>query len=386
MNKVEFVRILFSKASSSQRERIVDLAVEELGDIDELTQRIEGLENFVKRLDGVDASSENEKENESSGSESSNTRIRNQIHSPKGANKFLQNFTLDDRLKFFTHRQESGFNYEELMSDGKKKLGRIEEPLNVLTFNKIKNFCAPGEEGNKKRFWLSYSNERIEHSWSSVEQWCSENPGVYPSNAVLPPTVKEGQGSSFVSFDDIIFRFKKTIQIRRTEPSLNLKQLLKQAYKSAGVRLSEFDVSFSNENFTNVGLFIDVHLLFQGLTQFFKWIMENKARSNKIRLSLEENRVEECWYLSICHQNSELNCYPDDLKIRKGGGDLGKVKNWLMHVADWEINCKMRDGKPYRIIMLEQGRTTREDPPRISPLAEQCEGFTHILKLYKDTL
>lgn len=366
MEKIDFIQQLLASASDEQKKKIIELSMKEFESIEELSLRLDGIESLITDLHSDGSPHEPgvivPGVNESSAEELF-------PHDPQSSNEFLSGFSRNDEFKFFTHVKEE-FSLQDLMASAKKlnkKTYDLEhsDKLNSITRQKVLNFCSAGKTGNE--FWVDFQGKKCEDNWSSVTAWCNEHEGQYPSSA----PIQKGQSQ----FSNIINRFKETIEIRQ-----NFKKLLSQALMHSKITPPDFTVEFAGNEFEKIKLYIDVHLLFLAIKQFFEWIKEHKAQGNMIKISIENDEQDKFWELRICHVGSELQIPADHTKFTKPSGDLATVKKHLQHVADWKIDTKVKGGKSHEIVMLpEVGRAKV-----VSRLETPVEGFTHVLRLYED--
>ncbi|MDA9864026.1 hypothetical protein N9C70_03045 [Flavobacteriales bacterium] len=374
MEKIDFIQELFALADDSQKRKIIDLSMKEFESTDELSLRLDGLESLLSDLrnnaDGTIYGIQSETEATLLESDVSSEHDLSP-HDPRSSNKFLSSFSRDDEFKFFTHVKEE-FSYQDLMASAKKLNHRTWElleskKLNKVTRRKILNFCAAGKTG--KEFWTDFQGTKCEQNWKSVDRWCSENVGEYPKRA--------GINKGTIVFDEIITRFKKTIQIRN-----NFKYLIFHALHRSEIVLPDFKVKvdITENEFKKVNLYIDVHLLLLAIRQMLDWIKERKAQSNEITISIKNDKLGEFWDLRICHVGSELQLDPGHAKFTNPSGDLATVKEQLRHVADWKIETKVTDDESYHIVLLPEvaqaNIVSKSETPAI--------GFTHVLRLYED--
>lgn len=366
MEKIDFIQQLLASASDEQKKKIIELSMKEFESIDELSLRLDGIESLIADLHSDDSPPEPgvivPDVNEGSAEELF-------PHDPQSSNEFLSSFSRNDEFKFFTHVKEE-FSLQDLMASAQKLNNKTYElekakKLNSRTRQKVLNFCSAGKTGNE--FWMDFQGEKCEDNWSSVTAWCDEHDRQYPSSA----PIQKGQSQ----FSNIINRFKETIEIRQ-----NFKKLLYQALMHSEITPPDFTVKFAGNEFEKVKLYIDVHLLFLAIKQFFKWIKEHKAQSNMIKISIENDKQGKFWELRICHVGSELQMSADHAKFIKPSGDLATVKKHLQHVADWKIATKVKGGESHEIVLLPEVEHAK-DVPR---LETQVEGFTHVLRLYED--
>ena len=390
MEKIDFIEQLLASASDEQKNKIIDLSMKELGSIDQLSLRLDGLEALLSQY-GQSLTARKTQKNTIDSTEKASLyvpaegyqvgtldffdeiKVKNidgfLPHDPQSSNEFLSGFSRNDEFKFFTHVKEE-FSFQDLMASTKKLNSRTyklekSNKLNSATRQKVLNFCSAGKTGTE--FWVDFQGKKCECNWSSVKDWCKEHEGKYPTSA----PIQKGENQ----FDDIIKRFKKTIEIRH-----NFKELISQALIRSKIAPPDLTVEFAGNEFEKVKLYIDVHLLFLAIKQIFEWIKEHKAQGNMINISIENDKQGKFWELRICHVNSELQMSPDHAKFTKPSGDLATVKEHLQHVADWKIETKVKGGKSHEIVILPEVDCTKI----VSELETSVEGFTHVLRLYED--
>lgn len=376
-NKFDFIAEMLEKKglSPNQKERLYKLIAQEIRQVETADSEI------LKRIEDIELKLNGNKKNPHS---------KQGLHDPMNTVRFLTKFSHDDTFKYFTHKQEAEFNYDDLIqkaqSDFNKTLNI--ETINVETWQKVNHFCFPPKEGYSTQ-WKNFNGVTIKFGWAKVKEWCSLNNGTYPDIMELPTEPNEirqpdSANKDFVlmTFGDIIKQFKHTIELRQDDRFKTFDQHLKSLVRLCKMHI-DFDVEYKG-NFNEVTLYSDIHLLLSGIKIILEQIIEYRANSTKVRFELADES-EEVWKLKIIHVNSRFNRSKSDDKLLKGGGTLGEIRKKFFCICDWELFTILNDSNIYRIEMLNENVNDLKAPVQITESNEQIEGVTHIIKLYKTT-
>ena len=328
-NKFDFVAELLEKKpfNHTQKEWMIKLIAKEIIGVEtkdsEILKRIEEIE---KKLNGNSLIKSGQKG----------------LHNPMNTVRFLAKFSHDDTFKYFTHKQENEFNYDDLIQNAQRDFNKTlnTETINLETWKKVRNFCFPPEKDYSVQ-WKNFNGITLKFGWANIKDWCSRHSGIYPDKMKLPEEpigIKRPDESNtdlvLISFGDIIKQFKHTIEIRQDDRFKSLDQHLKTLVRLTKLHI-DFDIEYKGD-FKQVTLYTDVQLLLSGIKIIFEQIKEYRANSNKIQIELIDEK-EECWKLKITHINSMFNRSKSDEKLIKGGGTLGEIRKNFFCVCDWEV-------------------------------------------------
>ena len=376
-SKVHFIADLLAKKrlQVGDKEKLFHLASKELKNLDTTD------ESLLKRIEDLE-----ERINGEEGLKKKNSNQWKSYHSPKNTVRFLFRFTNDDTFKYFTHKQENDFNYEELINKALQEFKSLNsETLNPLTWKKVNNFCFQPDK-NFPLEWENYYGIKIKYGWHSIKEWCKENPGIYPTSMPLPKEPPEIRNPApniqLHTFGDVITQFKHTIEIRQDDRGKTLDQHIKAQARATKISL-DFDIEYLG-NFNQVNVYTDVHLLNKAIGDIFSLMNNYRSKSNKIKIEII-NSSETYWELRITHVNSFIDRSENDDKLRKASGTLGEIRKMLFCICDWEILTNLNDKKPYKLELLNQNVKDENEEVVFQDPEEGVDGVTHILRLYKTT-
>ncbi|UOE39709.1 hypothetical protein [Chryseobacterium oryzae] len=375
-DKYDFIQELLEnkKLKPAQRERVLMLAKEEIKKDGvfgkDLEERVKKLEMSIEGKTTIDNKNKQ-----------AETFINK--HDPKSMVSFLNGFSKNDDLKWFTHKPDPNqeFNYPDYILYAKELLPKnAKVNINFLTYSNIRNFLFLTEDNNGNRYpcWKNY-NENINYTWCDIKDWCEIHPNIHPYTAEI-------NGESFEIF---INQFKNVIEFRTDVSDFNFFNRIKELIKT---RLSKDVKPKYLDGFRNIGqtlnTYIDTNLFFHAIIQIIEWININKAKSNEVSFDLVDR--DGFYQFEIFHKNSYMSYAPDSLKIMGQQGDFDKTKKNLFCVADWEIETELDNKKNYRITCLDDNTVVEIKNKQnviskniISELDYKIGGLKHILKLYK---
>lgn len=366
-DKYDFIQELLEnkKLQPTQKERVLLLAKEEIKKDGALGKK---LEERVKKLEEMI---------------NINTHINfTSNHNPKSSVKFLNGFSKNDELKWFSHKPDGviSFNYDDYILYANELLPKAPKiPINFYTYSNIRNFIFNNLDEKGNRYPCKKNDGNIKYTWFDMKNWCDNNPGIHPYNAQIDGVI----------FNIYINQFKNVIEFRNDIIDLNFYNRVKKLIKS---RLSK-DLIIDLKELRKVGqvlnVYIDTNLFFRSLEQILEWININKAKSNEVSFSLTDNG--QYYQFEIFHKKSYISYKPNNPKILGQQGDFDKIRRNLFSVADWEIETILDDKKYYKIICLDEntamernGRKNIISENRIETLGNEINGVKHILKLYKN--
>jgi hypothetical protein len=303
-------------------------------------------------------------------------------HKPKNMVKFLQQFSKDEKLKWFTHDPDivsENFNLQEYKKNAETQLRKFEE-INYYTYSNIRNFL----------FDTGYdcygNNGLLKYTWKDAMEWSLENPGKHPYFARI-----KGE-----SFSEYIHQFKNIIEFRTDNPDLFFYNRVKfEVVKLLGIDFLNRKLESNSFKETGVSLstYIDTNMFFRGLKQILTWIHQNKAKSNEVVLSLAD--ADEYYVFEILHKNSYFSIDPNSEKLNGLQGDFEKTRKFLFCVVDWIIKADFRVNdktkKTFEINCLDTNTSLTvkgkdsffPNPTTVKEINEIIEGVKHILKIYK---
>ena len=294
-------------------------------------------------------------------------------HNPKKMVSFLYQFSVNERLKWFTHAPDANFefDYERYQKEAKKEFKRISKGINQSTWNNVSNFIF--DTGSDKRT-KNFDDEEIKITWRDMSEWCFEHKYKHPYDTLI----------GNYKFERYINDFKNTIEFRNVPKFSD--RIEDFFYEKAFINNPDINLDFT-PSFYSIGkqvrIYVDIRQLFLALKEMCKWIIENKSKGNKIEISLGEEF--DSYVLSIFHINSYMTI--DMTKCKGTSGDFSKVRGMLLNVADWTIEADVKE-MPMRIICLDdktqylQKRVVSENI--IENLPSKVGGVKYLIKLYKN--
>lgn len=396
-NKISFIIELLNskKISISEKEKILILSVNELQSLDLQEQQMLSeihtlrfqLESFIKATKNLSLQSAESYQNIAKDDillndlilhSNSGISSKQKKHSPKTMVKFLYNFSIGEKFKWFTHNLEGlqPFNYQEYIHNANQDYNLATGwNINNVTYHNVKNFIFNTGDGNKTNI---YGIGNIQFSWRDVEKWCKEHPNEHPYNADLDGHL----------FKNYINQFKHIIEFRTDDADLTFNIRVRKLIRGTlGVDFKPHFTKAFNEIGQSIKLFCDINLLFSAIKQILEWIQLNKGKSSQVVINLEDS--EEFYCLEIIHEGSYLSTISSDIKLHGLSGDFDKVRKMLFSVADWEIIAKLKDHEKTencKIICLDEHTALIDNlmtPNIITLNPVEVNYVKHTLKLYK---
>lgn len=337
---------------------------------------------FTKR--GEDISSEPSPTKSINRDKSSHKDQTIRFHNPHGVISFLRLFSVDDTLKWFTHKwdkRDEPFSITPMIENSQ------------FNYNKLSQFCF--EENNKGipaslfyHVWnfINLKNDKssiitdqfgelIHTRWADVVEWSKTNPGLWPGVYIT---------SQGLSFESDINQFKRTIEFRTdVETSqkfgFQIKRLIKNAINGA-VKV-EFSASFDSLG-RDANFYCDVKALHAGIARLCNWVASYKTKGDTLTVDMVN---EGSYYvLTLLHKGSCMSGPKN--KIDGLSGDFKSIREILFSTCDFAIAGKFNDS-PVMITALDKtiqsiGGTIMT-PTTIETLSENPEGVCYILKLYR---
>lgn len=307
-------------------------------------------------------------------------------HSPRKMIEFLSLFSRDDYFKWFTHKwDQDGLTLESLITQQKKKMEMLssmlyntENPINLQTYNQVRNFINFTPDPTKKYHWRDNKGQAQNIGWYDIVS-LSQN---QPDNAIEYLMLPDGH-----QFRDYIRLFKTSIEFR-TDLGLDgrfnlfIKNSIKQFINGA------LSITFS-DNFSKIGKDINIYCDISGVREALgiicEWIVKFKVNGANVKIDLLSN--EEFYELNIFHEGS----YFSNLKkLINPSGDLARLRNRLFSVCDLTMSGDfLTDGerKQCASVFLLENTTKRIgkefEPCRIKYDDKLKEGVEYTLKFYK---
>ncbi len=372
-NKIDFINELLAseKISVSDKSRILELTRSELKNFDqdtnELRKRIESIEDKLKVTETVKQPVKSKK-----------SKLK--IHSPKTMVKFLYQFSIAEKFKWFTHNPEGllhTFDYHSYLNNANKEFYKLAGgPVNVRTYYHVKNFTV---ETDVKSVTYYYGRNPITFTWKDVRIWCERNKDTHPYRAEI-------NGELFKKYID---QFKQTIEFRTDDADLTFNVQLRQLIRQVlGPDFFPLYTQSFNEIGKSMRIYCDINLFKAGLQQILEWILLFKSRSNEVEVNLINHP--EYYQLEITHKNSYISSSPSDDKWQGLSGDFDKTRQVLFGVADWSINATFQfEGRVehYKMTCLDSN-TTLDDNKTLSTISKEIMevdviNVMHFFRLYK---
>lgn len=311
------------------------------------------------------------------------TTIRS--HNPNGVIRFLRLFSIDDGLKWFTHKWDNNpeaHSLEQLFLYLESNLAKLRnycfgidnQGIPAKLYYHVLNFIRPDKQG--RYILYDQHKESIDTTWADLRKWCAENTGQWPARFITP----SGQ-----SFETTIENFKRTIEFR-TDCSVTERfgsQLRDLIQKSTfgSVKL-EFTRSY-REISKDLSAYCYVNSLFDGIRELCEeWINKYKAKGDALVIDLDQN--DSCYILTMLHKDSYFSC--SRKKLDGLSGNFKGIREKLFSVCDFSIKSRL-NGESIEIVALEDGMKA-EGPSIISPtiirnIEQPINGVLYTFKIYK---
>ncbi|MDO4511358.1 MAG: hypothetical protein Q4B68_06040 [Bacteroidales bacterium] len=302
------------------------------------------------------------------------------IHNPDGVISFLRQFSIDDSLKWYTHKWDTSdpFSFEDMASTiksnqaklkgfcfGKNNVG-VPAPL----YYHVWNFICP----NKTNVIKDQHEKIFPTKWADTKQWCKENEGEWPGKYITP----EG-----VSFEHEINRFKRTIEFRTDVETdekfgFQIKSLIKKSVHGA------VKVEFT-DRFNKIGreakFYCYVNSAFSGIRKLCDWVAAYKTLGDTLLVDafVEDKML----ILSLLHKNSRMT--GGEQKFNGLSGDFKSVRETLFSVCDFEMSGLLNE-EMVRIVALDKETKAEGSsiitPTKIIQTQDSIEGVSYLLKFH----
>jgi hypothetical protein len=365
------------KADDKTKERLINLISKEFekaGIVEtEINERLARIEGML----GGNLNSENKK-------------IYETLHAPIEMVRFLHKFSIDENFKWFTHNPDNPmqtFDYENYLKQASGQLPSTPKiNINYLTYSNVRNFLFNNKDKEGNRYKCYSNGGVIKHTWSDIKEWCKNNSNTHPYTAEIEGTL----------FSRSIDEFKNVIEFRNDLTDLTFFKRVK-LFINKNLN-TDFEKKYTH-NYTAIAptlnVYIDTNLFFKGLGQILEWIKKNKAKSNAVEFSLEDNA--DYYQFEILHKNSYFSYDNENPKIYGIQGDFHKTREYFFGIIDWEILAFFKNNdnpkKKYKINCLSN-QTRLETQARHKKLTRNIieefdgdvSGVKHVLKLYKTKL
>ena len=305
------------------------------------------------------------------------------FHNPQGVISFLRLFSVDDRLKWYTHiwdKPGEPFSIKSMTDNAR------------LDYDKLSKFCfGDDNKGVPPQLFYHVWNfintkdnssiitdqygDQINTKWADVVEWCVANPGIWPGTYIT----KQG-----LTFESEINRFKRTIEFR-TDVETNqkfgfqIKKLIKGAINGA------VKVEFT-ENFESLGrdviFYCNVKALYDGIAKLCSWVASYKTKGDTLVVDMVNDN--DYYVLTLLHKGSSMSG-PDN-KIDGMSGDFKTIREILFSTCDFAISGNFNDSD---VVVNALDKTTEsiggtiQTPTTKKPMTEKPEGVCYILKLYR---
>ncbi len=295
-------------------------------------------------------------------------------HNPRKMVKFLYQFSINDNYKWFTHAPDPNmdFDYFKYVSDAEEQYNIISKSINTATWGNVKNFIF-----NTKIAPKDSLDKKIEYSWRDLSDWCLNNRNIHPYETLLGD----------YKFSHYIDIFKNTIEFRTDNPDYLFSNRLEDFFFDEVFTQGDINLIFSDDFYSvggHVRAYLDIRQFFIAIREMSKWIISNKAKGHEVEIGLNESS--DRYIFSIFHKGSYLNL--DKEKMKGRSGDIEKVRNVLLNVADWTILSDTSTMGPLSIKCLcEQtknvGSKVNSDNI-IDELPDKVGGVKHLITFYKN--
>lgn len=302
-------------------------------------------------------------------------------HNPKGIISFLSLFSIDDSLKWYTHKWDKSepFPMEDLIKNAPinhNKLRRFcfgddNKGVPAQLFYHVWNFINPN--ANNKPVIDQFGNV-FQTKWADVSSWCSKHPGCWPGKFIT----KEGK-----SFESDINRFKRTIEFRTdVEPDQKFGFQIKSHIRK--VLNGAVKIVFS-DRFDKIGrnmkFYCNVKAVYMGISKLCDWVASYKAMGDTLFIDLDIK--DDCLIFSALHKGSKMT--GSENRINGLSGDFKSIREILFSACDFDISGRFNDDL-VKIIALDKKSCMKGSsiitPTIIAPLSSGPDGVCYTLKFY----
>lgn len=303
-------------------------------------------------------------------------------HNPKGVIRFLRLFSVDETLKWFTHKWDNNAVSLETLSANlkvnKNKLsdysfGPKNQGITAKLYYHVWNFICPDKSSNNAVY--DQFGERFDTIWADLTEWCKKNPGIWPDCFITP---------SGKSFDTIITRFKRTIEFRTDCSTTDkfgsqVRELINRAI--VGSVKVEFTSQY-RELGRDLCLYCNVNDLFAGIKEICEWVSSYKSKGEKLVVDMEYHDT--YYLLTLFHEGSYFSGSHD--KLCGLSGNFKSIREKLFSVCDFTMSSTL-NGESIDVIALaddmEMVGSNIVSPCKILPSSKSSIGVLYTLKLYK---
>lgn len=403
-DKYNFILDLINnnKMSTSQKERVLKLAVKEFGKeagvIEEIKRRLERIETKTGIASG------NNEDNHPENEEQNNINLPKYLY-PSSLYKYLFEYNQNKVLKSTCHEidvneldnineycetEQYDFkkHYAKILSEFDEH-DRLFAPSNIKAL--IRGYLTGKDyKGNKLKD--GWSNDNIEISWADIEleKWAKENPALPPnlmgkqlmsrrkkSYVFAQDFTSKLTGQRIQDFRELVLHFKNLFHIRYDNSLQSLIEV-QNKMKSWDDKI-EFEMP-ANEFPTNIELFTDVDKLVQAYNKIIELVIEqhSKAEKPKVKLSFYQKDDKVCF--SIHHINSVYNKTVEDTLERMGQTYTNLIKNQINGMCNLYLKADFGHSK-YAKINLWNGETRNKSEDGLYGF---IGGVEHILEFCKN--
>ena len=306
------------------------------------------------------------------------------LHNPRGIIRFLRLFSVDDTLKWFTHKWDNNakiLSLETLFANltinnnnlSDYCFGLENQGITAKLYYHVWNFIRPDKSSNNVVY--DQFGEKFDTTWADLKEWCKENPGRWPDSFITP---------SGKSFDTIITRFKRTIEFRTDCSTADkfgaqVRELINRTI------LGSVKVEFT-KRYRELGrdlcLYCNVNDLFAGIKEICVWVSSYKSKGEKLIVDMEY--YETYYLLTLFHEGSYFSGSQD--KLCGLSGNFKNIREKLFSVCDFTMSSTL-NGESVDVIALsdemEMVGTNIVSPCKIVPSSYSNKGVLYTLKLYK---
>lgn len=305
------------------------------------------------------------------------------LHSPKGVIRFLRLFSVNDTLKWFTHKWDNNaypISLETLFANltfnnnlNGYCFGEENQGITAKLYYHVWNFIRPDKSSNNTVY--DQFGEKFDTTWADLTEWCKENPGIWPDSFITP---------SGKSFDTIITRFKRTIEFRTDCSTTDkfgsqVRELINRAI--VGSVKVEFTSRY-RELGRDLCLYCNVNDLFAGIKEICEWVSSYKSKGEKLVVDMEYHNT--YYLLTLFHEGSYFSGSQD--KLCGLSGNFKSIREKLFSVCDFTMSSTL-NGENIDVIALtddmEMVGANIISPCKILPSSKSSIGVLYTLKLYK---
>ncbi len=402
-DKYNFILDLINnnKMSTSQKERVLKLAVKEFGKdagvIEEIKRRLERIETKTGIASGNNEGNHPEEE------EPTNIKLPKYLY-PSSLYKYLFEYNQNNVLKSTCHEidaneienineycetEQYDFNkhYEKILSAFEKH-DKLFAPSNIKKL--IRGYLKMQDYyGNKPKD--GWSNDNIKISWGDIELegWAKEYPAL-PPNAIknelqnrktksyvfAQDFTSQITGQRVQNFRELVLHFKNLFHIRYDNSLLAIIKV--QNERKLWNNKIEFEIT-DNGFPSNIELFTNVDELVEAYNEIIKLIIERHSKAEKPKVKLSFYQKNDKIYFSIHHLNSIYKKTVDDTLERMGQIYTNLIKNQINGMCNFYLIADFGHSK-YAKINLWNGEARKESKEGLDGFEG---GVEHVLEFCK---